>query len=134
MIDEALLQYNDEDEEEIENNFFPWQYDDTRFKIGRNRRSKIEKDDTGRKSLEKDESRGGENPEKEGTRGIENPEKDGTRGRENPENDISCVEYEEFCNLGVEVRQNNLQIGEALPLVYRYHLNDIYKTIYVDTF
>ena len=97
ILDEALLQYNDEDEEEIENNFFPWQYDKTRLKIRRNRRSKIEKDETGRK----------------------NPEKDGTRGRENPENDISCVEYEEFCKLGFKVRQNNLQIGEALPLVYR---------------
>ena len=108
ILDEALLQYNYEDEEEIENNFFPWQYDKTRLKIRRNRRSKIEKDETGRK-----------NPEKDGTRGIENPKKDGTRGRENPENDIICVEYEEFCKLGFKVRQNNLQIGEALPLVYR---------------
>ena len=98
IFDEALLQYNDEDEEEIEDNFFPWKYDDTSLHIKRNRRSKIEKDETvGRK----------------------NPEKDGFRGTESPEKDISCVEYEEFCNLGDKVRQNNLQIGEALPLVYR---------------
>ena len=32
---------------------------------------------------------------------------------------LSCVEYEELCTLGDKVRQNNLEIGEALPLVYR---------------
>ena len=109
ILDEALHQYNDGDEEEIENNFFPWKYDDTSLHIKRNRRSKIEKDETvGRK-----------NPEKDGSRGRESLETGGSRGRENPEMDISCVEYEEFCNLGDKVRQNNLQIGEALPLVYR---------------
>lgn len=32
--------------------------------------------------------------------------------------DLNCQEFEEFCNLGDKVRINNMEIGEALPLVY----------------
>lgn len=31
---------------------------------------------------------------------------------------ISCQEYAEFCLIGDKVRQNNLEMGEALPLVF----------------
>jgi len=33
-------------------------------------------------------------------------------------NSASCLEFEEFCNLGTKVKMNDMEIGEVLPLVY----------------
>jgi len=48
--------------------------------------------------------------------GEEEGEEEGNRKQRM--NDISCQEYAEFCLIGDKVRQNNLEIGEALPLVF----------------
>ena len=98
MLREAEINWDEEEEEEKEFIMTRDSGSTDKLRKNRKRRSRIEKD---------------------GLNGGEDPEKDGISARVNPGEDISCVEYEEFCKLGDKVRQNNLQIGEALPLVYR---------------
>jgi len=63
-----------------------------------------------------------EDGEEEGVReGRQSPSLEGILVRnlgDRKQRKLSCAEYEMFCNIGTLVRRDNMEIGEALPIVY----------------